>query len=155
MAKVDLSPPTEVHPLALQAYQLWSEGGRALGDDALKQLEAALNAIRDMTELFRAVTTLAASALFIEQQGDAASKDKILAVLKTQAPRFETVRDEMSVDVQDAAEKLAQQLEKLAGARSAPKTAPKLDAPAPKGTVSLKNLIPNPALRPPAGPKKK
>src|SRR5262245_13593921 len=114
MAKVDLTPPTEVHPVGLEADRMWHEGGRALGDEAQKRLQAQLLAIQDMTELFRAVTTLAASALFIEQQGDAASKDKILAVIKTQAPRFETVRDEMSLDVQDAAEKLTAHLSKLA-----------------------------------------
>src|SRR5262245_8827344 len=102
MAKVDLSPPTEVHPVALEAYRLWNEGGRALDDRAIDRLKSMLLAIEDMTELFRAVATLTASALFIEQQGDAAAKDKILLLVKTQGPRFEGVRDEMSIDVQDA-----------------------------------------------------
>lgn len=153
MAKIDLSPPTEAHPVALEAYRMWQEGGRALNESAVQSLHAQLLAIEDMTELFRAVATLAASALFIEQQGDVGAKEKIFAVIKTQAPRFEVVRNEMSIDVQDAAEKLTAQLAKLAGAKSAPKTAPKLDQAAPKGTVSLKNMIPNPALRAP--PKKK
>jgi hypothetical protein len=60
----------------------------------------------------------------------------------------------MSIDVQDAAEKMTQHLEKLAGGKTAPKTAPKIDAPPPKGSISLKNMIPNPALRPPPVKKK-
>jgi hypothetical protein len=113
MAHVDLTPPSEVHAIALEAYKLWLEGGRALSSDALASLASGLEAIEDVTELFRALTTLVATALLIERQGDAASKDQILTVIKTQAPRFEGVRDTRSSDVKETREALARQLEKL------------------------------------------
>jgi hypothetical protein len=130
----------EVPEIALETYRLWST--RALDEAALHRIQADLLAIDDLSKLYTTVTALAATALFFEQRGDLAAKDRLLELIKSEAPRLHFAE---AFDTEAIAEAVALRLEKLAG--------PKTIAPRPPRPPSVKALVPNPALRPPPSKK--
>jgi hypothetical protein len=155
MTELDYSTPEEVHALGIQAIQLYNEGNKTLGEAALAQLSQGLTALRqDLQQLLHAIAGLGAAALYLEQQGDAPTAEKLKALMSAQAPLFERIKEQLTEQLQDQAEGTAAQAKSLIGAEKGPRTAPRYDAPAPKGTTRLSDLMPNPALRPPS-PRKK
>lgn len=124
----------EIPAIALDAYRMWKEGGLDLD-----LLSRRLFELDDPEEAYRAVTALAATALFVEQRGGAAAKEQLLALIQTQAPRLQAVE---AIDSTALAEEVTAHLEQLAGPRP----------PAAKRAPSVKPIVPNPGLRPP--PKK-
>jgi len=151
MTGIDLSIPPEPHPIAEVAYALYGQGDPGIRDGEVAALQSRLDGMYpDLQEAYRALLALTAFSLFVKQQGDEASSERLMGLVRDQAPHFEDVKHQVA----DQNSAFMAQFARLAALdTSADKTAPKFGAEAPEGSLKAASLLPNPALRPP--PKRK
>lgn len=150
MTEIDLSIPNAPHTIAEDAYHLYGANDPGIGDAEAAALQKRLDAMYpDLQEAYHALLALTAFSLFVKQKGDSDSSERIMKLVRDQAPHFEDVKHQVA-DQNDA---FKEQFAKLAALDTAPKTAPKIDEAAPKDSLKVSSLLPNPALRPP--PKRK
>lgn len=151
MSEIDLSIPAQPHAITEEAYNLYGANTPGIGDQEVAALQERLNGMYpDLQEAYYALLALTAFSLFVKQQGDEASSERLMALVRDQAPHFEEVKHQVA----DKNKAFKEQFAKLAALdTSADKTAPKYGEQAPKGSLKASDLLPNPALRPP--PKRK
>ena len=148
MAEIDLSIPTEPHAITMEAYALFNAGERGLFDAELGALQRTLDGIYpDLQDAFYALLALTAFGLYVRQLGDEASMERLMALVRNQAPHFEAVKHQVA----DQNQVFREQFARLTAMDTSPdKTAPKFGAAAPEGSFKAASLLPNPALqRPP------
>lgn len=147
MPDIDLSIPSQPHQIAELAYGLYGAQTPGIGDAEVQALQARLDEIYpDLQEAYHALLALTAFSLFVKQTGDEASSVRIMGLVRSQAPRFETVKHQVA----DQNSALKEQFSKLAALdTSSDKVAPKFGADAPEGSLKASSLLPNPALRRP------
>jgi hypothetical protein len=146
----DLTTPERVHPLATEAYKLYAAARGVFDRRAGTALTGKIDSIAaNLTELFAALSSLGAVSLYLRDNGDPVGADRLLALIRAQAYHFDEVRDRRAARIPDRAETVRAVFQKFTTVDLAPKTAPTLDARPPQGTIALKSIIPNPALRPP------
>ncbi|MCA9553125.1 MAG: hypothetical protein KC933_24020 [Myxococcales bacterium] len=149
MAEIDLSLPTEPHAISKQAYVLYGTGNPGLSEADLEVLQKALNEIYpDLQQVFHALLALTAFGLYVKQAGDEASMERLMVLVRAQAPHFEPIKHQVA----DQNAILREQFARLTALDTTPdKTAPRFGAAAPEGSIKAAALMPNPALqRPPA-----
>lgn len=147
MTEIDLSIPAAPHKIAEDAYHLYGANEPGIRDEEAAALQKGLDAMYpDLQEAYHALLALTAFSLFVKQKGDADSAERIMKLVRDQAPHFEEVKHQVA----DTNEAFREQFAKLAAVDTAgAKTAPKIDAEAPKDSLKVSSLLPNPALRPP------
>jgi hypothetical protein len=153
MPSIDLSLPEEVHEVAFDAYRAWSEGNRTLSPKSVEALGAQLLALSgNLQELWYAVASLGALALTFEAEGDAKAAATIRDLVARQAAHFRPILEELEGEASEEQKASAAAFSQMFGGEGAKMSAPKHDEAAPEGSVSLKSLLPNPALgRSPSG----
>ncbi len=155
MTEIKFEPPEKVHPIGIRAYQVYTEGGRKFTAEGLATLQKAIDAMGDnLQEVLYALTALKAVGMHLEQQGDKAGGEAMDKLMLAQAPKFETLKQELTEKLQDTSQTARESFSKLSGNAPTQKTAPKIDAPPPQGSKKLSDFLPNPALRPPPVRKK-
>jgi hypothetical protein len=152
MAEIDLSIPKEPHPITQQAYGLYIAGGPGLSDADVAELQRTLEGIYpDLQQAFYALLALTAFGLYVRQAGDEAAMERLMALIRNQAPHFEMVKNQVA----DQNQIFREQFARLTAMDTTPdKTAPRFGASAPEGSVKAASLLPNPALQRPPTKKK-
>ncbi len=147
MTDIDLGIPAQPHKITETAYHLYGGSSPGIGDEEAQALQQELDAMYpDLQEAYYALLALTAFALFVKQQGDEPSSQRLMAIVRAQAPHFESVKHQVA----DQNNSLKEQFSKLAALdTSSDKVAPKFGADAPKGSLKASSLLPNPALRRP------
>ncbi len=148
MPSIDLSLPQEIHPVAFEVYAAWSDGGKSLTDKTLEAVSVQLLALSaDLQQLWYAVASLGALALSLEADGAPAAAARVRELVAKQATHFRPVIEELEGERGEGAKAAAAAFQQMFGAGST-RAAPRHDEAPPEGAVSLKSLMPNPALGP-------
>jgi hypothetical protein len=141
MAKIQYSPPTELHAIAIKAHQLLEAGGGRLSDDACQALAAALRALYDeIYALADAVHSLGAVMMWADQRGLKEAAAQLTELIRVTKPRFQAFNEEVKGDQVNEAEK---NLRALEGKKEVLKVQ-RLGDKAPPGSVSVASLMPQP-----------
>lgn len=147
MALIDFSMPSEMHPIALDAFGAYMDGAQKIDDRTLEDLGGRLLGISaNLQELWGAVSSIGAVALTLEAQGDTTAADRLRGLIQRQASHFRPVMEELAQTSGEARQRAASAFSQMFGGKEEVKSAPKHGEKAPEGSVSLKSFLPNPAL---------
>lgn len=144
MAKIQYSPPTELHALAVKAHQLIEAGGGRLSDDACQALAEALRALYDeIYALADAVHSLGAVMMWATQQGKQEAAAQLTELIRLTKPRFQAFNEEVKGDQVNEAKDAERNLRALEGKKEVLKVQ-RFGDKAPPGSVSDASLMPQP-----------
>jgi len=84
-------PSAALHPIAMQAWHIYEDGGLTLSDEALEKIKGALDGYgRDLRSLGEALEGLARfSILLSDHQHDPVGAEKVVVLMRQYAPLFE------------------------------------------------------------------
>ncbi|MFO0727984.1 MAG: hypothetical protein U1E65_29660 [Myxococcota bacterium] len=141
MAKLDYTPPTELHAIAIHAHKLIQEGGGRLSKDAVQAILGALQALYDdIYQLADAAHSLGAVMLYCEQNKKPAA-EQLQEIIRFTRPRFQAFNEEVKADQVNEARTAEKNLMALEGKKEVLR-AQKLGEKAPKGSVPLASIAP-------------
>lgn len=147
-------PPKKLHPIAMQAFDLYKAGNYKLDDAAVGELRKTLEAhYGDLKTLTDALCSLAAFiAYLMEVKQDQATAEVVAKLMKETQPQYVSLVDYLTKVLSDAGKAVVGVLDRFTDRdTSGDKRAPKYGEEPPPGTVPLKSI--KPVAQPP--PKRK
>lgn len=84
-------PSDVLHPIAMQAWHIYEDGGLTLSDESLEQIKGALDGYTgDLVSLGQALEGLVRFSLLLsEHQQDQPGAEKVVDLMRQYAPLFE------------------------------------------------------------------
>jgi hypothetical protein len=84
-------PSDTVHPIAMQAWHIYEDGGLTLSDESMEKLQAALDGYAgDLVSLGQAIEGLTRfSILLSDHQNDPTGAEKVVVLMRHYVHRFE------------------------------------------------------------------
>lgn len=146
--------PTELHPIADRAFQLFEAAGGRLGEREVAVLRTVLEPLKAeerWVELMDALVSLYSFVIYANQKLDAPdAADAITELIREQRGVFLSIRECLDEAHMDGSSELRRRTRGWWGGLGGGRRAPRVGDPAPKGTIRASLL--KPRAKPPGVP---